>query len=154
VATFASSLVTPERILLEDEEVQAVFLRTDVGEAAFMPGHTPLIGAVVPGAARFQHEDGSEEKAAVHGGFVHVIGDRVTVLAPVAERAEEIDVERARRALEAADQRIAELGGARSGTGEGAEDDPTQVELASAEAARRRAEVRLEVAGVTEAKGA
>ena len=152
MATFASNLVTPERILLE-EQVQAVFLRTDFGEAAFMPGHTPLIGAVVPGAARFQHEDGSEERAAVHGGFVQVSGDRVTVLAPVAERAEEIDVDRARRALEAAEQRIAELGGSRSGTGEGADDDPAQIELASAEAARRRAEVRLEVAGATESKG-
>ena len=51
----------------------------------------------------------------MHGGFVQVEGDAVTVLAPVAELAEDIDVERARRALEAAEQRIAELGGARVG---------------------------------------
>jgi F-type H+-transporting ATPase subunit epsilon len=145
MAVFASRLVTPESVVLE-EEVQSVFLRTDVGEAAFMPGHTPLIGAIVPGAARFQHEDGSEITAAVHGGFVQVDGEHVTVLSPVAERAEEIDVERARRALEAADQRIAELGGSRGGT-EGAEDDPARYQLAAAEAAKRRAEVRLEVAG-------
>ena len=68
MATFPATLVTPERILLE-EDVAAVILRTDGGDAAFMPGHTPLIGALVPGAVRFQHEDGTEERAAVHGGL-------------------------------------------------------------------------------------
>ena len=145
--TFAANLVTPARTLLE-EQVQAVFLRTDVGDSAYMPGHTALIGALVPGLVRFQHEDGTEERAAVHGGFVQVEGDHVTVLAPVAERAEEIDVERARRALEVATERIAELGGARSGTGDGSEDPEADRDLADAEAALRRAEVRLEVAGV------
>jgi F-type H+-transporting ATPase subunit epsilon len=148
MAAFASRLVTPERVVFE-EEVQAVFLRTDVGEAAFLPGHTPLIGAITPGSARFQREDDSEVLTAVHGGFVQVEGDAVIVLTPVAELAEEIDVERARRALEAAEQRIAELGGSRAGA-EDAEDDPSRGELASAEAAKRRAEVRLEVAGAAE----
>jgi hypothetical protein len=74
MATFAASLVTPERILLE-EQVQTVFLRTDGGDSAYMPGHTPLIGAIVPGLVRFQLEDGTEERAAVHGGFVQVEGD-------------------------------------------------------------------------------
>ncbi|HVC69745.1 MAG TPA: F0F1 ATP synthase subunit epsilon, partial [Acidimicrobiales bacterium] len=63
--------MTPERIVLE-EEVAAVILRTDVGDATFLAGHTPLIGAIVPGLVRFQHEDGSEERVAVHGGFVYV----------------------------------------------------------------------------------
>jgi F-type H+-transporting ATPase subunit epsilon len=151
--TFAANLVTPERTLLE-EEVQAVFLRTDVGDSAYMPGHTALIGALVPGLVRFQHEDGTEERAAVHGGFVQVAGDHVTVLAPVAERAEDIDVERARRALEAATQRVADLAGARSGPGEGSEDSEAERELADAESAQRRAEVRLEAAGVADARGA
>ena len=94
MAAFASRLVTPERVVFE-EEVQAVFLRTDVGEAAFLPGHTPLIGAITPGSARFQREDDSEVLTTVHGGFVQVEGDAVIVLTPVAELAEEIDVERA-----------------------------------------------------------
>lgn len=116
---FSASLVTPERVVLE-AEVQAVMLRTEVGEAAFLPGHTDLIGAVVPGLVRFARVDGTEERAAVHGGFVQVDGEHVVVLAPVAELATDIDVERARQAL--------------AGSG----DD---------EAAKRRAEVRLEVAG-------
>src|SRR5580658_11060408 len=122
MATFAASLVTPECILLE-EQVQIVFLRTDGGDSAYMPGHTPLIGAIVPGLVRFQLEDGTEERAAVHGGFVQVEGDHVTVLAPVAERAEDIDVDRARRALDAASERVTELGGSRSGSGDGGEED-------------------------------
>jgi|ERR1700688_2471833 len=155
MATFPASLITPESVLLE-EEVQAVFLRTDGGDASFMPGYTPLIGAIMPGAVRFQREDGTEERAAVHGGFVQVDGDHVTVLAPIAERSEDIDVERARRALDAATELVTGLAGARSGTGpggDGAEEAQAERALEDAEAARRRAEVRLEVAGVVDARG-
>lgn len=142
MATFAASLVTPERVVLE-EQVQAVMLRTEVGEAAFLPGHTDLIGAIVPGLVRFQREDGSEDRAAVHGGFVQVDGEHVVVLAPIAELAGEIDVERARRALEEAERALSELA-ARGGDETAAGGDRA---LAEAEDARRRAEVRLEVAG-------
>jgi F-type H+-transporting ATPase subunit epsilon len=154
MATFAASLVTPEKTLLE-EQVQTVFLRTDGGDSAYMPGHTPLIGAIVPGLVRFQLEDGTEERAAVHGGFVQVEGDHVTVLAPIAERAEDIDVDRARRALEAATEVVTTLAGAgaTTGAGDGGDDSRGDRELIEAEAARRRAEVRLEVAGATDSRG-
>jgi F-type H+-transporting ATPase subunit epsilon len=144
VPTFASSLVTPEQVVLE-EEVAAVMLRTDVGDATFLAGHTPLIGDIVPGLVRFQHDDGTVDRVAVHGGFVHVKHDGVTVLAPVAERAEDIDVERARRALESAELKVAEMTGRGAGAGD---DDPLAGrELAEAQAALVRAQVRLEVAG-------
>lgn len=142
--TFPSSLVTPERVVLE-EEVAAVMLRTDVGEATFLAGHTPLIGSIVPGLVRFEHEDGTIARVAVHGGFVHVKHERVTVLAPVAELQQDIDVERARRALEAAEQRVAEASGRTAGAGE--VDPSVSSELAEAQAAVSRAQVRLEVAG-------
>jgi F-type H+-transporting ATPase subunit epsilon len=151
MATFPASLITPERILVE-EEVQAVFMRTDGGDVAFMPGHTPLIGAIVPGAVRFQREDGTEERAAVHGGFVQVEGDHINVLSPVAERAEDIDADRARRALEAATERVTELGGTRTGSGDGDEDTESERARREAEGAQRRAEVRLEVAGTGDAR--
>ncbi len=151
--TFAASLVVPERVLLE-EEVEAVVVRTDVGDATFMPGHMRLIGALVPGPVRFQREDGTEERAAVHGGFVQVDGEHVVILAPVAERADEIDVGRARRALEAADQRLADLEGARpAGADAAAGQREPERDVAEAEAARRRAEVRLEVAESSSSKG-
>jgi F-type H+-transporting ATPase subunit epsilon len=144
VPTFPSSLVTPEHVVFE-EEVEAVMLRTDDGEATFLSGHTPLIGSIIPGLVRFQREDGTVDRVAVHGGFVHVKHEGVTVLAPVAERAEDIDVERARRALEAAEQRVAE---ATAAAASAAEDDLVAARRsAEAQAALLRAQVRLEVAG-------
>jgi len=134
VPTFPARLVTPEQVLLE-EDVAAVILRTDVGDATFMPGHTRLIGAIVPGPVRFQREDGTEEVAAVHGGFVQVDPSLVVVLAPVAERAADIDLERARRALEAAAEEQGPLEQAEAG------EQPV-----TSAGARRRAEVRIEVA--------
>ncbi len=84
MATFPAYLVTPERVLLE-EEVQSVILRTDDGDAAFMPGHTPLIGSVVPGLVRFTGPDDTEKRFEVTGGLVHVEPKRVVVLVPEAE---------------------------------------------------------------------
>ncbi|HEY7947391.1 MAG TPA: ATP synthase F1 subunit epsilon [Acidimicrobiales bacterium] len=143
MATFAASLVTPERIVLQ-QEVAAVILRTDAGDATYLAGHTPLIGAVVPGLVRFQREDGTEERVAAHGGFVHVKADGVSVLAPVAEMAQDIDVERARRAQEVAEQAVAEATGRSAGTGD--DDLAASRELAEARAALVRAQVRLDVA--------
>lgn len=130
-----ASVVTPERVLF-DAEVEAVNLRTAEGEAAFLPGHSPLVGSIEPGPVRLDLADGDPVRLAVHGGFVHVENDRVALLAPVAELATEIDVDRARRAAEAAEARLAELRGA----------EPGAAELVAAEAALRRAQVRIEVA--------
>jgi len=143
VATFPSSLVTPERVVHE-EEVDAVMLRTTLGDATYLAGHTPLVGAIVPGLVRFQHPDGTEERVAVHGGFVHVKPEGVTVLTPVAEREQDIDVERARQALAAAEQRVADASGGSAGAGE--DDASVARELAEAQSALLRAQVRLEVA--------
>lgn len=139
MSSFPASLVTPERTVL-DTEVQAVMLRTVDGEAAFLPGHTDLVGALVPGPVRFQHQDGTEERAAVHGGFVQVHPDHVVVLAPIAELEGEIDLDRARRALEEADQALAELG-----TAAGEEEAGAGLRRLELEDARRRAQLRIEV---------
>ena len=143
MATFASSVVTPERILVE-REVEAVLLRTVDGEITFLAGHSPLIGVVQPGLLRLQSDDGNVQRVAVHGGFVEVDEHGVTVLAPIAELAEEIDVERARRALQTAEQRLAELQSAGRGSAE--EGERVDRDVASAEDDKRRAEVRVEVA--------
>ncbi len=149
-------LVTPERVLVEGPATEVV-LRTREGDITFLAGHAPLVGTVEPGVVRVSRDGGEVERVAVHGGFVQVGrdresgleggdeggGTRVTLLVGVAEPAADIDVERARAALAAADARLAELtgsGGRAPGTGE-EEADP---ELALAQAARRRAEVRLE----------
>ena len=160
-AQFQINLVTPERILLTGSATE-VMLRTGEGDATFLAGHTPLVGSVLPGVVRVVRPGGDVVRVAVHGGFtqveLHVPVDpddpdspttsRVTVLVGVAELAEEIDADRARVALEAAEARVAELGGTGRTPAEGEEADP---ELVEAEAAVVRAQVRLEA---VEAAGA
>lgn len=156
MTAFSFELVTPERVLWTGS-AEAVAMRTDVGDATFLANHASLVGAlditvlrITPtavgddgGAA----SDGSapaaagERLAAVHGGFVHVDQNRVVVAAPVAELAEEIDVERARRALREAREAVAAEPPAAE-TPRGA-----FLDTMSPEARLRRARVRLEVAG-------
>jgi F-type H+-transporting ATPase subunit epsilon len=120
-------LVSPERILWSGE-AEMVVARTSEGDIAFLAGHSPFIGALGIGAVSIRATDGTEERAAVHGGFVEVSEDRVTILSDVAELAGDIDAARARRALEEAERR-------------------DRTEDAEAEAALRRARLRVELAG-------
>jgi F-type H+-transporting ATPase subunit epsilon len=129
-----AAVVTPERILLQTEATE-VHLRTEEGEAAFLPGHTPLIGALTSCLVRVVGAEG-EQRLAVHGGFVHVEQAGLVILAPVAERAEEIDVPRAQQARERAEARLAELRSA----------EAADEEIAALEADLARARLRLEVA--------
>jgi F-type H+-transporting ATPase subunit epsilon len=150
---FQINLVTPERILLRGMASEVV-LRTGEGDVTFLAGHTPLVGTVQPGVVRVTRPEADDVRIAVHGGFTQVeqgvpldddgdrTGTRVTLLIGVAELAEEIDVDRARVALDAAEARVAELGGtANRAPAEGEVSDP---ELVEAEAAVLRAQVRLE----------
>ncbi|HEX6596789.1 MAG TPA: F0F1 ATP synthase subunit epsilon [Acidimicrobiales bacterium] len=122
-------LVSPERILYSGEADMVVCRTLGGGEVAFLPGHAPFLGALDISRVKIKTTDGNDLVAAVHGGFVHVRESKVIVLSDVAELADQIDVERARRAKEAAEQ-------ARH-----------KEEDAENEAALRRAHVRLEVAG-------
>ncbi|MCW2539178.1 MAG: atpC [Frankiales bacterium] len=95
-------LVSVERPIWSGE-ANAVYARTSEGEIGILPGHSPLLGALTPGwTVRIQQSDGVEQRIAVHGGFLSVRPDGVSVLAEMAESADEIDVARARQALEAA----------------------------------------------------
>jgi F-type H+-transporting ATPase subunit epsilon len=139
-------LVTPERVLFSGE-AEAVVLRADGSDTTFLANHMDYIGAVDICVVRLdgvstssgRAESGEAEKrgepaplaevrAAVHGGFVKVADNKVTIVAGVAELAEEIDVERAQRALVAAEGRI------------------NEGDVAEAEAAMERARVRIEAA--------
>ena len=126
--TLAVELVSPERILWSGD-AEMVVARTSDGDIAFLTGHAPFIGALGIGVVTIQTEGGGQEKAAVHGGFVEVSGDKVTILSDVAELASDIDAERARRAADAAETRL------------------RTEQSAEHEAALRRAQVRLELAG-------
>ncbi|MGH3319409.1 MAG: F0F1 ATP synthase subunit epsilon [Streptosporangiaceae bacterium] len=105
-------LVSPEREVWSGEG-HMVLARTLVGELGIMPGHQSLLGVLEDGdVVRVRRDDGPDITAAVHGGFFSVHADRVSILAESAELAEEIDVDRARRALDDAERRGDEEEGA------------------------------------------
>lgn len=103
MATVHIELVSVERMLWSGEATM-VIARTTEGELGVLPGHAPLLGELAPGGiVRIQQEGGGEELVfAVHGGFLSVTEDGVSVLAELAERSDEIDVGRAQQALERA----------------------------------------------------
>src|SRR6201994_322927 len=81
-------------------EASAVYARTVEGEIGILPRHAPLLAELAPGwVVRIQQETEPELKVAVHGGFLSVRPDGVSILAEMAETASEIDVARAREAL-------------------------------------------------------
>jgi F-type H+-transporting ATPase subunit epsilon len=81
-----------------------VFARTTVGEIGILPGHEPTLAQLDESAVvRVDGTDGDSTTLAVHGGFLHVTPESVTVLAEYAELADEIDVSRAREALQRAE---------------------------------------------------
>jgi F-type H+-transporting ATPase subunit epsilon len=100
-------VVTPQRQLLR-EKVASVQLPGASGELGILPGHAPLITELGNGQLSYRTSGGGEAvPLAVLSGFAEVLPDRVTVLAETAERPEEIDVQRAKAALERAQKRLA-----------------------------------------------
>jgi F-type H+-transporting ATPase subunit epsilon len=95
-------LVSPERILWSGE-ADMVVARTTDGDIAFLTGHAPFIGALGIGAVTIEEPGGAQTKIAVHGGFVEVSHNKVTILSDVAELAGDIDIARAQAAKEAAE---------------------------------------------------
>ena len=96
-------------------EATMVIARTTEGEIGVLPGHTPLLGEIAEGGVvTIKESGGGEVVAAVHGGFLSVTDEGVTVLAEVAELASDIDVRRAQAALERARGEDDEAGVARA----------------------------------------
>ncbi len=98
-------LVTPDRSVVR-ESVDEIQIPGAEGYLGVLPGHTPLLTTLQVGELWFRQ---GEEKyyVSVAFGFAEILPDRVTILAQVAERAEEIDVERAREAQRRAQDRLA-----------------------------------------------
>lgn len=125
-------LVTPGRLLL-DEEVDEVTAPGALGEFGVLPKHISFLTLLEVGEMSYK-QGGERYHLALSGGYAEVLDEVMTVLANAGEYADEIDVERARAARERAEKRMAEL----------SQEDK---EFAAAEAALRRALVRLQVAG-------
>jgi F-type H+-transporting ATPase subunit epsilon len=98
-------IVTPERLLVR-ETVDEVVLPGVQGEIGVLPGHTPLLTTLKVGPLSYRKGD-TRRFLAVALGFAEVLPDRVSVLAQIAEKAEEIDVARAESARQRAEQRLA-----------------------------------------------
>jgi len=102
-------IVTPERKVF-DGEANLIIARAAEGDLGIMAGHVPLVTTLKVGKIRLQGDQG-EQVIAISGGFLEVKPEGVSVLAESAELPEEIDVDRAQRAKERAERRLAERGG-------------------------------------------
>ena len=125
-------VVTPDRMVLETEADVVVCPGVE-GQFGVLVGHIPFLSALEIGEMYYR-KGGQTEFLAVSGGFAEVTGEKVTIVAESAEVGREIDLERARRAQERAEKRLA---AARTET----------IDWARAEAALRRSIIRMKVAG-------
>lgn len=124
-------VVTPSRLLF-DEEVDEVTAPGALGEFGVLPNHIAFLSLLVPG--EMSYKQGLVKRyLAVSGGYAEVLDNTMTVLATSAEYADEIDVERARRAEEQAEKQMRQL-------------NPDDKEFIAAAAALRWAKVQMQVA--------
>jgi F-type H+-transporting ATPase subunit epsilon len=130
-ATFTFEIVSPERMVVR-EDVHEAQIPARGGYLGVLPGHAPLLTQLQTGEVRYR-KDNYDYFVAVSGGYAEVLADRVILLAERAERAEEVDVERARKARQRAEARLARL------------NDP-EIDMERARAALARAANRLHVA--------
>ncbi len=132
--TLQVQLVSPERILWTGDAEMVTARTIEGGDISFLTGHAPFVGALEIGKVTVRPSDGDDLHFAVHGGFVEVSNNEVSLLSDVAEASDWVDVERANTARGLAKQALAQ--------------DPDSAE---AVAALRRADLRLEVAGAVPA---
>ncbi|MFZ5968897.1 MAG: F0F1 ATP synthase subunit epsilon [Bacillota bacterium] len=103
-STFQIEIVTPDRKLYEGE-AEMVIVRTTEGDLAILKNHMSLVSPLAVGGIRIKNK-GEYKEAACAGGFVQVRQDKTTIITDSAEWPEEIDVERARKAAERAEERL------------------------------------------------
>lgn len=106
MATMHVEVVSPETILYSGEATMVITRTLGGGEIAFQPGHAAFLGALTENHTRVFLADGAIEDIAVHGGFVEVSNDKVSILSDLAEIGSQIDVDRARRAQERAEEQL------------------------------------------------
>lgn len=100
-------VVSPERVLFSGEATQVITRTLGGGEIAFLPGHAPFLAALVENHTRISLADGTILDVAVHGGFVQVSGNKVSILSDVAELSSQIDRSRALEAKDRAESVLA-----------------------------------------------
>jgi F-type H+-transporting ATPase subunit epsilon len=123
-------VVTPDRLVAR-ETVDIVMAVGAWGDFGILPDHIPFLTTLQAGELRYRR-DGQLEYMAVTGGFAEISDNKVTILAEAAERAREIDIDRARRAKERAERRLAQA-------------KTEAIDYARAESALKRSLVRLNI---------
>jgi F-type H+-transporting ATPase subunit epsilon len=103
--TIELEVVTPERQLVKEAVTEAQVPARE-GYIGVLPGHAPLLSLLGSGVLTYAPQGGARKALAIHGGFVEVLPDHVRVLANLAERAEEIDIDKARAELKLASERM------------------------------------------------
>ena len=125
-------MVTPDRVVVSTEADVVVCPGVE-GQFGVLVGHVPFLSALEIGEMYYR-AGGKTEYLAVSGGFAEVTGAKVTIVAEAAETGREIDVERAKRARERAERRLAAA-------------KTEAIDWTRAEASLRRSMVRMKVAG-------
>ena len=129
-------IVTAEK-LIYSEQIDVLIAPGTEGQLAILPNHAPLLTALQPGELTILN-DNKYKQMVISGGFMEVMPDKITVLADTAERIEDIDEERAEKALKRAEEKIAS--------------NPTDVDLERALASLIKSRMRLKVARRRKAK--
>ncbi|WP_353948930.1 ATP synthase F1 subunit epsilon [Sporolactobacillus sp. Y61] len=135
MSTVHTEIVTPAGKVYEGD-VHMVCVRSANGDMGILPHHMPIVAPLQIALVRLKHEDEKiTDYAAVHGGFIQVSRDRITILSEAAEMKDQIDVERAKKAKAEVDAALDRL----HETSEG---------YYEARLKQKRAELRLETAAI------
>jgi F-type H+-transporting ATPase subunit epsilon len=136
---FKIDVIAPRGVVLKEKEVSLLILPGGEGEFGIEGSHANLLAVLKPGEMRIVEKRGeAPQRFALSGGLVRAASDQVAVVADAVEPADAIDVERAQRALERAEERLKER----------AED----IDVERAKRARERALNRIRIAGAASGK--
>lgn len=133
--SFDVEIVTPEKEIYRGQVTEMVLPASD-GLMGILPNHAPIVAALDIGQVTVKRVDGGQDRMMISDGFFEMANNHARILADVGERAEDIDLERARRAEERARKRIAMRKG----------DDTQDIDYIRAERALQRAIWRLQIA--------
>ncbi len=129
-------IVTPDKIVV-DETTQIAVAPGTLGEFGVLKGHTPFMTTLKIGTMRYQDSENKEQFVFVNGGFAEALPDKLTILTESAEKKSDIDVDRAKKAADRANERISA-------------EKKSEIDFVRAKLALSRALQRLKTTGAVE----
>ena len=105
------TLATPSKKVFVDKDISEIFVPAEMGELNILPGHAPLVTTLTTGVMRFKEINKDKfEKVVISWGYLEINADQIVLLADTAEKAEEVDRDRAMAALKKAQERMSMAG--------------------------------------------